>query len=337
MGAAAVEGSPAVAHAVFENFEQPYFVSVWSGYVDAMRWTIDEIRTFLDVMDTGTVSKAADRANLSKSVISKRISDLELALGASLFQRHAGRITPTRTAQELALRLRPTLVEMTQALESAAWGMAGLRGSLSISAPMSFGTLHLGQVLAEFAKLHPELELIVDYDDRVVDLVRGRVDLALRIGQLPDSGLMVRHLCEDPRALCASPAYLSRRGEPKTLEELVQHPAIGYLNVHAAQVWQFLDEQGEAVSVPMQGRITANNGEAMRDMAVAGLGIALLPRFIAHDALKAGQLVRIAERLTPTPLPISAVWPPAKPMPMKLRAIIDHLAAAFSDRPPWMR
>lgn len=302
-----------------------------------MKWTIDEVRTFLDVMDTGTVSRAADRANLSKSVVSKRISDLELALGAPLFQRHAGRITPTDTAQELALRLRPALTEMTHALESVAWGMSGLRGALSVSAPMTFGIEHLGPVLAEFAIRHPELDLVIDYDDRIVDLARGRFDLALRIGQLPDSGLMVRRLCEDPRVVCASPQYLARHGTPQTLDELTRHPTIGYLNVHSAQVWQFTGDEGEAVSVPVSARITANNGDAIRDMAVAGLGLALLPLFIVHKALKSGQLVKIADRLTPTPMPISLVWPPAKPMPIKLRAIIDHLAAAFSDEPPWMR
>ena len=302
-----------------------------------MRWTIDEIRTFLDVMDAGSVSGAAARANLSKSVVSKRISDLELALGAPLFQRRAGRIRPTGTAEELALRLRPALAEMTAAVESAAWGMAGLRGTLAISAPMSFGIATLGPVLADFGRRHPELELVVDYDDRIVDLVRGRFDLALRIGRLPDSGLMARRLCEDPRVLCASPDYIRRHGAPEGLADLPAHPAIGYLNVHAAQVWQFAGPGGEVVGLPMQGRIAANNGEAIRDMVVAGLGVALLPLFIVHEALAAGRLVRVAEGLTPVPLPISAVWPPARPMAMKLRAIIDHLTEAFAGPPPWGR
>lgn len=305
-----------------------------------MRWTLDEIETFLNVMETGTVSGAAARANLSKSVVSKRITDLELAVGAALFQRHAGRITPTEIAEELAIKLRPALAEMTKALEGAASGMegmAGLRGSLSLTAPMSFGIRHLGTVLADFARQHPNLDMTIDYDDRIVDLVRGRFDLAIRIGQLPDSGLMVRKLCEDPRVICASPAYVARHGMPMTAADLTSHPAIGYLNVHSAQVWQFVDDDGEASGVPMESRIAANNGEAIRDMAAAGLGIALLPLFIVHDALKSGQLVRIAEQLTPVPLPISVVWPPAQPMPTKLRVMVDHLAQAFSAEPPWSR
>ncbi|GHC80542.1 bistable expression regulator BexR [Limoniibacter endophyticus] len=287
-------------------------------------------------MDAGTVSGAAARANLSKSVVSKRISDLEASLGTALFQRHAGRIIPTESAQELALRLRPALAEMTNAVESAAWGMTGLRGSLAISAPMSFGTTHLSPVIADFARQHPELEIILDYDDRIIDLVRGRFDLAIRVGQLRDSHLIARKLCEDPRVVVASPDYINRRGRPETLEELTDHPCTGYMNVQSTNVWQFVGADGNVIGLPMTSRIIANNGETIRDMAIAGLGVALLPMFIAHDALKAGHLVRIAESLTPTPLPISAVWPPVKPMPLKLRAIVDHLTQVFHRQPYWI-
>ncbi len=303
----------------------------------AMKWTIDEIKTFLDVMETGTVSGAAARANLSKSVVSKRIADLELALGAPLFQRHAGRIIANDTAGELAARLRPALAEMTNAVESVAWGMAGLRGSLAISAPMSFGIRHLSPLLASFALRHPDLELVVDYEDRFVDLVRGGFDLAVRIGQMPDSGLIARKLCDDPRVVCASPAYLERRSAPKDLADLPNHPAVGYRNLQATQVWQLADGAGGVVSVPMRGRIAANNGEAMRDMAIAGLGLALLPMFIAHEALADGRLVALLPDHPPLPLPIAAVWPPVRPMPRKLRAIVDHLVEGFGEVPEWLR
>jgi DNA-binding transcriptional LysR family regulator len=301
-----------------------------------MKWTIEEIRTFLDVMEAGTVSGAAARANLSKSVVSKRITDLEATLGAALFQRHAGRITPTDTAEELAARLRPALVEITHTLESAAWGMAGLRGVLSVTAPMTFGVRHLGPAMTEFAHRHPDLEIVIDFDDRILDLGRGRFDVAIRIGQLADSGLIARKLCEDPRVVCASPDYVARRGAPNDLADLVEHSSIGYFNVPSAQLWQFTDGNGPVVSVPMQGRLSVNNGVAMCDMAIAGLGVAILPLFIAHDALADGRLVRLVEHLTPVPLPIAIVWPPVKPMPMKLRTLVDYLADTFGTAPPWL-
>jgi DNA-binding transcriptional LysR family regulator len=201
---------------------------------------------------------------------------------------------------------------------------------------MSFGISHLSPVVADFARQHPELAVTLDYDDRAVDLVRGRFDLAVRIGQLRDSGLIARRLCEDPRVIVASPDYVIRRGMPESLDDLHTHASIGYLNVHAASVWQFRGGDGTPTGIAMQSRVTANNGEAMRDMAIAGLGVALLPLFVAHEALRQGRLVRIAPKLTPVPLPISLVWPPVKPLPMKLRAIVDHLAKAFAERPPWL-
>ena len=302
-----------------------------------MKWTIDEIRTLLDVIDTGTVSGAAARSNLSKSVVSKRVSDLEAALGAALFRRHAGRIAPTDAGIELARRLRPALAELTLAVEGVVPAGEELRGTLALTAPMSFGIRHLGPVIAAFARDHPDLRITLAYDDRMLDLAGAGFDLALRIGNLPDSGLMARRICEDPRVVCASPGYVARNGAPETLAELQAHPCIGYLNRQATQLWQFRGDGGETRSVAMTGRIAANNGEAMRDMAIAGLGLALLPRFIVHDAIADGRLVEAAPSLVPVPLPVSLVWPPLRPLPPKLRAIIDHLGAAFAGGRPWMR
>lgn len=296
-----------------------------------MKWNIAEIETFLAVMEAGSISGAAARADLSKSVVSKRISDFEAALGTALFSRNAGRITANDTAHELAARLRPALADLVAATESAAWGMAGLRGRLAISAPMSFGIRWLGPIIADFARAHPGLEVQVDYDDRMVDLARGGFDVGLRIGALDDSTLMARRLCQDPRAIVASPDYLDRHGQIERPDQLRNHAAIGYLHQRLGQVWQF----DPPVAPPRIGRVSANNGEAIRDMAIAGLGLALLPMFILHDALSDGRLQRVLPDLVPTPLPISVVWPPVKPMPQKLRLFIDHMADALGDPPVW--
>lgn len=297
-----------------------------------MKWTLAEIETFLAVVEAGSISGAAARANLSKSVVSKRISEFELALGAPLFRRHAGRIQPTEAAVALAERLRPALVELKAATESVAWGAAGLRGRLAITAPMSFGIRHLGPVIAAFARAHPALEIVLDYDDQITSLTPAGFDVAIRIGALADSTLVARKLCEDPRVVVASPGYLAGHDPILAAEDFARHEAITYLNVRLGQVWQF----ARAVAPPRPGRISANNGEAMRDMALAGLGLALLPMFIVHDALADGRLVRVLPDLPPTPVPISAVWPPARPMPAKTRAFVDHLATALGERPPWL-
>nr|WP_111299519.1 LysR family transcriptional regulator [Paracoccus saliphilus] len=298
-----------------------------------MGWTISDIETFLAVLDAGSISGAAARADLSKSVVSKRISDFEAALGVALFARHAGRIAPTDSALSLADRLRPALAELVAAAESVSAPEAELRGRLAVAAPMSFGIRHLGPVIARFAQAHQGLEIVLDYDDRHMDLARAGFDLGLRIGHLKDSSLMARRLCEDPRALVASPDYLERYGQVDHAADLARHSAIGYLNARLGEIWPF----GPEIEPPRMGRITANNGEAMCDMALGGLGLALLPLFIVHDALRDGRLVRLLPDLRQRPLPISIVWPPIRPMPRKTRAFIDHVAQAFAGDPPWQR
>lgn len=306
-------------------------------YPASMRYSLDEIETFLTVMELGTISAAAARLNLSKSVVSKRVSDFETTVGAALFRRNAGRITPTEAAGRLSERLRPALAELVAATESAAWGMDGaapLRGSLAIAAPMSFGTMHLSPILARFAAAHPDLELRIDYDDRARDLARDGFDIGIRIGEARDGALKARKLCEDRQVVVASPDYLARHGTPEGLAALRDHQVISYTHLSDVALWQFR-QGGRTVSPQVGGRLALNNGEAMRDLAIAGLGLAVLPGFIVSAALKSGILIEVLPGVETRTLPITAVWPPVSPMPAKLRAIIDHLAAELTDGSPW--
>ncbi|PWE32870.1 LysR family transcriptional regulator [Maritimibacter sp. 55A14] len=298
-----------------------------------MQWSISEIETFLLVMDVGSISGAAIRADVSKSVVSKRISDFEASVGTALFTRHAGRITPTDAAISLAERLRPALAELVAATESVASGDAALRGRLTISAPMSFGIQHLGPIIAEFACAHPELEVVLEYDDAITDLARAGFDVGIRLGEMDDSTLVTRKLCEDRRAIVASPDYLERHGPLSKPAQLSNHATICYLNKRIGEIWR-LDQP---VSPPKPSRLTTNNGEAMRDLVIAGLGIALLPMFIVHEEIKKGRLVPVLPELRPNALPINVVWPPVKPMPRKLRLFIDHLVERFGETPPWLQ
>ncbi|NPD13908.1 LysR family transcriptional regulator [Xinfangfangia sp. D13-10-4-6] len=309
-----------------------------------MHYSLDEIDTFLTVMELGTVTAAAARLNLSKSVVSKRLSDLETGLGAALFRRNAGRIIPTEAAGRLAERFRPALAELRQAAESAAWGgmsgdgasAEGLRGTLAIAAPMTFGTLHLTPLIADFAKAHPGLEIRVDYDDRARDLAREGFDLSIRIGLQTGSALMSRKLCEDRSLVCASPDFLAQHGRPARVQDLSGQPVIGYSHIPNAELWQ-LQENGRLIAPAVAERISVNNGEAMRDLAVAGLGFAMLPGFIAAPALRSGALVHLLGDCGTRGLPVMALWPPVQPMPLKLRRFIDHLAEAFGRGAPWLQ
>lgn len=302
-----------------------------------MHYTLDEIDTFLTVMDLGTVTAAAARLNLSKSVISKRLSDLETGLGVALFRRNAGRLSATEAAERLALRMRPALADLRAAAESAAWGGQGevLRGTLSIAVPMTFGTLHLSQVLAAFAGQHPELELRIDYDDRARDLAREGFDAGVRLGELSGGALKSRRLCEDRRLICASPDFLARHGRPERVADLKGLPSIGYSHVASSELWQ-ISENGRLTQPQLTERISVNNGEAMRELALAGIGLAILPAFIAAAAVKEGRLVQILPGVETRKLPVIAVWPPVTPMPLKLRLFIDHLVASFQGEAPWL-
>ncbi|MDO5606543.1 MAG: LysR family transcriptional regulator [Paracoccus sp. (in: a-proteobacteria)] len=296
-----------------------------------MRYDLNQIETFLAVLETGTVTAAAARLNLSKSVVSTRIADFEAILGAALFRRNAGRITPTEAALRLAERLRPALAALTAATDSAAWGGHGgmLTGSLAIAAPMSFGTMVLAPVLARFAASHPGLDLRIDFDDRARDLAREGFDLGIRVGRSGDSALIGKKLCEEQQIVVASPGYLDRHGRPDTPAGLVTHQAIGYTHMADAALWQFR-QGGRWITPRIASRLVMNNGEAIRDMVIAGLGLAILPRFIVAGALDDGRLVRLLPDAQTRALAVMAVWPPVSPMPVKLRTVVDFLADGLS-------
>lgn len=296
-----------------------------------MRYDLDQLETLLSVLELGTVTAAAAQLNLSKSVVSKRITDLELELGAPLFRRNAGRLTPTDAAHRLAEAIRPALADLRTATEAVGWGGdRQIRGALSIAVPVSFGTLHLSPILARFARAHPALTLQIDYDDRFTDLGRGGYDLAIRIGPLANSALMAKKLCEDVSIPCAAPALLDRIGRPAAPADLTGQKVIGYAHMSNADLWRF-----GRLHPAVTETISVNNGEAMRDLAIAGVGLAMLPGFIAEPAIAAGLLERILPDAPVRSLPIHAVWPPAHPIPAKLRALIDHLSAELSEGAPW--
>jgi DNA-binding transcriptional LysR family regulator len=208
---------------------------------------------------------------------------------------------------------------------------------LRIAAPMSFGTLYLGRMIADFARQYPDVEIAVEFEDRMIDLVRDGYDVGIRIGILKDSSLIARKLCTDARMICCSPDFAARYGVPKTLEELSSFACIDYSNVNTSQLWQFENPASptELISVAMRGRIVANNGEAMRDMAIAGLGLVLLPMFIAAEALRAGTLIPVMPDAKPLPYNIYAVYPPTRHVSAKVRAFIDHLVRHIGDPPIW--
>jgi DNA-binding transcriptional LysR family regulator len=305
-----------------------------------MKWRFDDILTFMSVIEAGSVTSAAKRLNVSKSVISKRVSDLEAALHVELFRRSTGSVKPTELARSLYERVVPLVQAITEATESVSDHTESLTGRLRIVTPVSFGTRFLGPVIAEFARCHPELEIAVDYEDQLLaNLTDAGYDLGIHIGDLKESSLKARKLYECARIVCCSPEYAKNNGVPKSVAELAQHTCIDYAHVRTSDLWQFASEVdgGRSVSVLMRARIVANNFEAMRDMAIAGLGLVLLPEFVAAAPLREGTLISVLSHATPRPHTISAVYPYTRHVSSKVRKFIDHLVAAFASPLPWHR
>lgn len=304
-----------------------------------MKWSFDDILTFMSVMEAGSVTSGAARLKMSKSVISKRISDLEAALHVELFRRSTGGVKPTELARSLYERIVPLVRGISEATEAISGRTETLTGQLRIITPVSFGTNFLGPVIAEFARCHPELTIAVDYEDRLVNLAQGGYDLGIHIGDLKESNLKARKLCDCARIVCCSPEYAKNWGLPKSVAELAQHTCIDYAHVRTSDLWQFDSEvdRGRPVSVLMRGRIIANNFEAMRDMAIAGLGLVLLPEFLAAGPLREGTLISALPHARPRSHTISAVYPYTRHVSSKVRRFIDHLVPAFAPPLPWER
>lgn len=304
-----------------------------------MHYRLDDILAFLQAMETGSISTAAQRMGLSKSVISKRISDLEAVLKIELLHRSTRGVVPTEKGAAFYQRARSIMQQLDQAAEELIEQNDELCGSLRIAAPMTFGTAYLGPILFSFIGRHPRLGLALDLDDRITDLPGEGYDLGVRIGRLRDSSLVARKLAVSRRVVCCSPAYAQRAGLPATIEELADHACIGYVNVSPGQIWQFEPAEPGGAPRPLvvRSRIIANNGESMRDAAIAGLGISILPVFIVAKALASGQLINALPDVCPVADTIYAVYPRNRHLPKKVRAVIDYLVAVFEGEPPWER
>jgi DNA-binding transcriptional LysR family regulator len=293
---------------------------------------LDDIRAFVEVAEAGGFARAAKRLGLSKSIVSRRVTRLEEALGARLLSRTTRGISPTEAGAEFKARGERILAELDAAREAVAHGGEAAVGWLRISAPVSF-VEHLGPVLAELAARHPKLSVDAAYADRYVDLVAERYDAAVRIGSLEDSSLIARRLAPIRKGLVASPEYLERRGRPQTPTDLNGHDALIYTGAREVESWRF--RVGKRwVAVTPETRFRADNGEALLQAASAGLGIASAPTFMMAPWLESGRLEPV---LREYPMPEGGLYlvRPPGPVPGKVRALTDILVERFGGEPYW--
>lgn len=288
----------------------------------------DDVRIFAAAVDTGSFTAAAGKLLLSKQFVSRRIASLEASLGVRLLVRNTRKLTVTESGREFYAHAQRILDDVTHAEQAMARRRTELHGTLRISTPMSFGLRHLSPLIAQFLAEHPALQLQVILNDRHVDLVGESFDMALRIGALPDSTLIARRLGELRMVACCSPSYLRTHGQLLSPEDLKRHDCLLY-GREAKTGWPFTVD-GAQRTFEVRGPLLSNNGEVVRDAAIAGLGIALLPRFIVGEALRSGELVAVLERQAPKPLPISAIYPQHRQQSTNICAFVEFLEGHYA-------
>lgn len=297
----------------------------------------EALASFVHVVEQGGISRAAEHQQLAKSAISRRLTELEQHLGVQLFHRTTRQMQLTDTGQglyERAVRLLADL-EDTELTISAQHG--ALSGRVRVAAPLTFGLTHLAPAINEFLVQHPQVTFDIDFNDRQVDILQERIDVAIRIARLEDSSLMARHLTPIRTQVVASPAYLDRYGIPITPTELAQHRCLLYSNNADGDVWRYHEADGHPGKARLSVVLRANNGEFLRDAAIAGHGITYLPTFICAQAIASGTLVPILTAYRWQTVGAYAVYSATRQLSQRVRYFIDFLVERFAATPSWDR
>ena len=295
-----------------------------------------ELAVFTSVVRLESFAGAAEAHALSASAVSRLIARLEEKLGVRLIQRTTRRLSLTEAGATFHARASRILSDLEEAEAEASASALRPRGTVRISAPVALGRRHLGAAVDDILKAFPELAIDLSLSDRFVDLVDEGFDLAVRTGALPDSRLVVRRLCANRRILVASPDYLRRRGRPAAAADLVRHDCLIFTALSRPREWRLSGPAG-AADIAVGGPVSSNNGEFLIDLARRGKGIAFAATFVVHEALKAGDLVRVLPDHELEATSIFAAYPSSRQLSSKVRAVVDHLAQAFRDPPPWDR
>lgn len=295
-----------------------------------------EMQTFVRVAETGSLTATAERMNIAKSAVSRRLADLELRLGVQLLHRTTRRISLTDSGRRYYQQAQRLLAELEEVEQSVASEQANLRGLLRIAAPLTFGIKHLSPLLDQFMLQHPDVHLELNLDDRTVNLLEEGLDLAIRIGMLADSSLMARRLTTVRHIICASPAYLAEHGEPMQPDDLKHHTALNYSNMPESQLWQFHLPDDKTLSVRPPVRLRANNGDVLLQAAIDGLGVLVSPDFICHHAINQGLLRPVMSNYPQADMHVYVIYPAQRHLPQRVRALIDFLVMQFAESPAWV-
>jgi DNA-binding transcriptional LysR family regulator len=292
---------------------------------------LEAMSIVLAVAEAGSLSAAARRLNTPVATASRKITELEDYLRVKLFDRSGRKLMLTDAGSSYVAALKRILADLSEAERAASGEYAVPTGELIVTAPVGLGRIHLVPILAEFLRSYPDIKVRLVLGDRILSLPEEHVDVALRVGVLPDSRLIALRVGTTHRVVCASPAYLALRATPRTLDDLVGHDCINYEGFQGQDLWTFVRDHAD-VSIPVHPRLVVSSVDAACDAARAGIGLTRAFSYHVASSIEAGTLSTVLDEYRPAPLPISFVYGAGRFLPIKLRAFLDFAAPRLKAR-----
>jgi len=295
--------------------------------------SLKQMESFVAVVKFGSLSAAARQDSVVPAVMGRRLDALENRLGVKLLVRTTRSLTLTQEGSAFYEDCLRILAELSEAETAVASGSARARGHLRVSAPAGFGRRHVAPHACAFQQANPDIKLTLDLSDRIVDLLRERIDCAIRISDLADSSLVALRLAQNRRVVVAAPAYLARCGIPRSLDDLSEHACLT-LGESQSRGWSFVVD-GAAVNLRVSGVLECNDGAVLHDWALAGHGLAWRSLWEVKDDLSEGRLVSVLDQFSSPDYPVFAVVPQRKFLPLRVRHFIDYLKAVYAQPGYW--
>jgi DNA-binding transcriptional LysR family regulator len=292
--------------------------------------TLDGLKTVVAVVETSSFTAASERLGISKALVSKYVGEVESKLGIRLFNRTTRQLALTDAGRRYYQQSVTLLEQYTALVDNVTGEQTKPRGLLRISAPVTFGEMKLSPLLPMFLTLYPDLQVELVLTNSAIDMLEEGVDVRLRIGGVDDSNMIARHLKTFPLVLCASAAYIDKKGLPKAPQDIVEHQCVIDSNFRIGKQWPFISPDGQSVTVDVQSKISVNSPQAVREVAIAGGGIAMTPDFIVEDAIRDGKLIPILPEYTTLEFGLYAIYPHRKYVAKKVRCFIDFALAEFA-------
>lgn len=294
---------------------------------------LEAMSILVTATEAGSLSAASRRLGMPLATVSRKVSELEIRLKTRLLNRSSRHLTLTEAGRSYVAACKRILDDVGEAERTAAGEYLAPKGELNITAPIVFGRLHILPMVAAFLGAYPEVDVRMMLVDRMVNLVEEHIDLAVRIGELPDSSLVATRVGMIRRVVCASPAYFAARGKPTKPSDLSMHDCITFEGLTSPNAWLFTAGKKE-ISVPIRSRLTVNTAEAAIDAAIAGVGITRVLSYQIANAIKVGALGVILQEFEPAPSPVSLVYAEQRRLPLKLRAFLDFVAPRLKVQLP---